>query len=115
MKKTRQQIFEEASKYSIYQDLSVNSDIGKALILGYEYCLIDKQNKINKTYEILEPLMKLQEECLKQMKWCDDGIITYSNENIAEERIIELKSQREAYSYIFNLIHNILKYLHRYT
>ena len=111
----RKQIFEKTIKGTRFEQLSASSDIGQGVIMGYEQALKDnKQTEIDIIYRVLEPLMQLQEKCLQQMNWCDNGIITYRNENIAEERVIDIKGQKEAYSDVFSAINNKVERLEHY-
>lgn len=87
------------------------------LIEKYGELLINESNKqteIDITYKVLEPLLQLQEKCLQQMTWCNNGIDTMRAENIAEERIIDLKGQKEAYSDVFSAINNKVERLEYY-
>lgn len=111
----RKQFFEKTVKGTRFEQLSVSSDIGQGIIMGYEQALKDnKQTEIDIIYRVLEPLIQLQEKCLQQMTWCDNGIITYGNENIAEERVIDIKGQKEAYSDVFSAINNKVERLEHY-
>ena len=74
----------------------------------------ERQAEIDITYAILEPLMQLQQKCIDQMIWCDNGILIYGNENIAQERIIDLKGQKEAYSDMFSAINNKVELLEHF-